>query len=260
MKGNLLKYPGRKWLKHEALWSEPGLRAYLPETELFSTESFQNMIERYPVLFIKPDLGMQGQGIMKVTRETGDSCTVHTASSSYKYSSLEKAADKLGLLIGDGRYIVQQGIDLIRIKGNPVDYRALLHIKRGKEWRFFGIMGKVAADNRFVTNYSSGGKAIGLHKALAYTLGVKKRDAPRWDERMKNISFQIADAMKRHFPNITELGLDMAIDTSRHIWLLEANTKPQFQLFRFHPDPTLYRKIAGSIRLLRSPASTSLKR
>ncbi|MFE5318793.1 YheC/YheD family protein [Paenibacillus sp. NPDC056579] len=252
MKGNLLKYPGRKWLKHEALWSEPELRTYLPETELFSPQSFKEMVGRHSVLFLKPDLGMQGQGILKVTRGGEDACTIQTASHTYRFTSLHTAATKLEQRFGEKRYIVQQGIDLIRFKGNPVDYRVLLLISANEKWKFYGIMGKVAAKNQFVTNYSSGGKAIGLHQALAHTLRVSKKDAPKWDERIKVMSFKIAEGMKRHFPNITELGLDLAIDTKQHIWLLEANTKPQFQLFRFHSDPQLFGKIASSIRSLRS--------
>lgn len=252
MKGNLLKYPGRKWLKHDSLWSEEDLRSYLPETELFTPEAFIQMTEKHSVLFLKPDLGMRGQGIVKASHEEEGACVIQTASNTYRFRDANSAARKLKQLFGAKRYIVQQGIDLVRIDGRPVDFRVLLHLKSNGDWRFFGIMGKVAAKNSFITNHSSGGKAIRLHQALLQTFGVDKQDASEWDERMKKLSLQIAKAMKRHFPNITELGLDVAIDTNQQVWLLEANTKPQYQLFRHHSNPHLFAKIAASVRSTRA--------
>lgn len=251
MEGNLLKYPGRKWLKHTLLWGESKLRAFLPETELFSINTFTDLIGRHTVVFVKPDLGMKGQGIMKVSRN-GNQYIIRTDSSIYKHSNLKAAAQKLEQLIGPKRYIVQQGIDLIQIHGSPVDFRVLLHMGPNGQWRFFGIMGKVAAPNRFVTNHSSGGKPIWMYRALSIRFGITKNEGLQWNKRMKDFSLDIAHAMKRHFPNITELGLDVAIDNDKRIWLLEANTKPQYQLFKHHENPQLYSQIAKSVRALRN--------
>jgi len=163
------------------------------------------------------------------------------------YRDLNKASLKLKQIIGTERYLVQQGIDLIRLDGSPIDFRALLHLRPSGKWKFFGVMGKVAAPNRFVTNHSRGGRAIRLHQALQ----LSKEEGAEWDERIKKLSRLIAEAMKQHFPNINELGLDIAIDADQQIWLLEANTKPQFQLFRYHSDPRLFTQIASSARILR---------
>ncbi|MDQ0113931.1 YheC/YheD family protein [Paenibacillus harenae] len=245
-----IRYPGRKWLKHVSLWSDPLLREYLPDTMLFTPKNFIEMIDKYTVLFLKPDLGMKGKGVMKVTHDKDD-YIIRTASCTHKYRSKKHAALKLKQLIKDKRYIVQQGIDLIQIQGNPIDFRALLHLKPDGDWRFFGIMGKVAAPNRFVTNHSNGGKAIRLYTAL----GVTKEDGQEWYKRIKEISLKIAAAMKEHFPKIAELGLDIAIDTDRKIWLVEANTKPQYQLFRYHSNPRLFGQIAASVRAIRSTSA-----
>ncbi|WP_336785276.1 YheC/YheD family protein [Paenibacillus sp. MMO-177] len=246
MKGYMIKYPGRKWLKHVALSGEDELRDYLPDTEQFTPKGFIGMIDRYPVLFVKPDLGMQGQGVMKVYYKD-DRVVIRTENSRYSFQSAKFAAIKLKQLIGTKRYIMQQGIDLIKINGNPIDFRILLHLRRDETWKFFGIMGKMAAPNRFVTNHSSGGKAIQLHRAL----GLTKQECEPWEKKLGEIALQIAQGMKKHFPLITELGLDIAIDTEHRVWLLEANTKPQFQLFRHHSNPKLYAQIANSVKNIR---------
>ncbi|GFN30475.1 YheC/YheD family protein [Paenibacillus xylaniclasticus] len=250
MKAKQIRYPGRKWLKHEALWAYPNLREYLPDTMLFSQQAFIDMIERHKVVFVKPDLGMQGKGIMKVSTisEKGGGYMIRTEDNAYAYRHVHNAAKKLAQLIGQQRYLVQQGIDLIQLKGKPVDFRALLHIKPDGNWRFFGVMGKLAAPNQIVTNYSNGGRAIQLHQAL----GVSVDESREWEQRIKQLSDEIAAAMKKSFPRITELGLDLAIDRNKQIWLLEANTKPHYRLFRHHSNPNLFAKIASSAKSIRS--------
>jgi hypothetical protein len=69
------------------------------------------------------------------------------------------------------------------------------------------------------------------------------------------LSLTIARAMKQHFPNITELGLDIAIDTNQKIWLLEANTKPHYHLFKYHSTPILYAQIRSSVRSIRTSSN-----
>ncbi|WP_127530122.1 YheC/YheD family protein [Paenibacillus kobensis] len=250
MKAKLIRYPGRKWLKHEALWAYPNLRDHLPDTMLFSQQAFIDMIDKYKVVFVKPDLGMQGKGVMKVTtiKENGGGYVIRTADNAFAYRDVRNAAKKLSQLIGHQQYLVQQGIDLIRLKGKPIDFRALLHIKPDGNWRFFGIMGKVAAANQIVTNYNSGGRAIQLHQALELSI----EESHEWEMLIKQLSGQFARAMKKSFPRITELGLDLAIDTKGQIWLLEANTKPHYKLFRHHSNPSLFAKIASSARSIRS--------
>jgi hypothetical protein len=247
MKGYMIKYPGRKWLKHVALSGEEEISDLLPDTEQFTLKGFINMIELYPVLFVKPDLGMKGQGVMKVTYKDG-TVVIRTEGKSYSYQSTKVAAFKLKQLIGSKRYIMQQGIDLIQIDGNPIDFRILMHLRRDGTWKFFGVMGKVAAPNRFVTNHSSGGKAIRLHHAL----GITKQECEPWEKKLRDYAYKIALGMKKHFPLISELGLDIAIDKSNNIWLLEANTRPQFQLFRHHANPKLYAQIASSVKHIRA--------
>ncbi|NIK70688.1 MULTISPECIES: YheC/YheD family protein [unclassified Paenibacillus] len=246
MKGYMIKYPGRKWLKHVALSGEEELRDYLPDTEQFTPKGFISMIDRYPVLFVKPDLGMKGQGVMKVYYKDGR-IVIRTENSRYSFQSAKFAAIKLKQLIGTKRYLMQQGINLIQLNGNPIDFRILLHLRRDETWKFFGVMGKMAAPNRFVTNHSSGGKAIRLHQAL----GLTKQECETWEVKLREMAFKVASGMKKHFPLITELGLDIAIDTEHRVWLLEANTKPQFQLFRYHSNPKLYAQIASSVKAIR---------
>ncbi|MNP87462.1 hypothetical protein D3C76_1883740 [compost metagenome] len=61
--------------------------------------------------------------------------------------------------------------------------------------------------------------------------------------------------MQKRFPLVAELGLDIGIDENLKLWLIEANTRPQYKLFRDHEDPMLYNRIGAIIKTIRLPLS-----
>jgi hypothetical protein len=132
-----------------------------------------------------------------------------------------------------------------------VDFRIVL-LKPRNTWEFIGIMGKCAAKNRFVTNHARGGVSIRLKQALKQGLNYSEKESEQLEERLQSLGLNIAHSLNETYSNITELGLDIAIDSDEKIWLLEANTKPQFKLFKDHEDHTLYRKILKYTKNLRS--------
>ncbi|MNY76879.1 hypothetical protein D3C86_2166020 [compost metagenome] len=61
--------------------------------------------------------------------------------------------------------------------------------------------------------------------------------------------------MQKRFRLVAELGLDIGIDEDLQLWLIEANTRPQYKLFRDHDDRTLYARIGAIIKTVRRPLS-----
>lgn len=135
------------------------------------------------------------------------------------------------------------------IDRRPVDFRSLLYKKQGK-WHYAGLMGKIAAAHRFTTNRCSGGRAVTLQQALDLS-NLPLKDATTTEEQIRRFSMLVAEHMEASFPHITELGLDIALDVKGHIWLIEANTRPHYQLFRDHDNRSLYAEIDRDLRYLR---------
>lgn len=243
-----LKYPGCKWSKHAALTNSTALQPYLPETDLFDRSTFIRFINKYPIVFLKPSIGGGGRGVYRITSEN-NYYLLEAAKSKRKYHTKKDLYYALKHKCGNKKYIIQQGIKLALIHGRPFDLRVLL-LKPGEDWEFIGFMGKIAATNHFVTNHSRGGKSIRLDSALKH-LGYSEEKAEKTEKKLKSLSFEIADSLNQYFYNITELGLDIALDQDGHIWLLEANTKPQYNLFKDHADKSLFNKIDSFTRRMR---------
>lgn len=250
-----LRYPGCKWNKHLAIMNHPKLKPYLPQTKLLSEESFYSYIERFSTVIIKPTLGGGGKGIMKIIRtQRGYDLYYHI----YRRSFINKRVLLKYVMhrCQKRKYIIQQGIDLIRASSRHVDFRVIL-LKIEGEWEFMGIIGKCAARQKFVTNHTSGGRVIRFRTALQQSLQYSKEQCDKMENKIRTLSKTIASVLNDNYPNITELGLDIAVDTKEKVWLLEANTRPHFNLFKSHEDQTLYSKILKHTNRLRSLQPTS---
>ncbi len=150
---------------------------------------------------------------------------------------------------GNRKYLIQKGIRLIRVKGRAIDYR-LLMLKPGSKWEFMGIIGKMATGNRVVTNFNNGGEPIGLSKSLR-SIGWNEADIRRIRKEMRSLGFATARQFNRKFKNCRRLGIDLAIDTNKKIWIIEVNTNPFYDLFKHHQDRGRYRKVDRYMKRIR---------
>lgn len=252
-----LKYPWSKWKKHKVLWEDTELQPYLPETAPLDASALHVFMRKYPVVFAKPSRGGGGRGVIKLSREL-DVVTIWTTTNRYTVS-LEGAYRKVRQLAGEKHYIIQQGVDLIGVSGRPMDFRALL-LKPDSEWSFMGIMGKQAVREQIVTNHCRGGSSVTFQEALKNAKELEDEEIERLEKEMESLSQRIAETLSKRFYLISELGLDIGIDQDLKLWLIEANTRPQYNLFKDHPDKTLYKRIDGMITKLRVPLTQRRRR
>ena len=57
-----------KLLKTAVILNHPQLSSYIPETRWYSPEALHEMLEKYPVVYLKPDKGTGGGGIIRIRR------------------------------------------------------------------------------------------------------------------------------------------------------------------------------------------------
>ncbi len=250
MSYTLLRYPGCKWNKHLALIDNPEIKSYLPQTDLLNKRNLETYIRKYPSCFLKPTLGGGGKGVIKISKH-GKYYTLHSSVFKRPYANINRLFNHIQKRTHSKKYIIQQGVELFKINQRPLDFRILL-LKPHLSWKYIGIMGKYAGKNRFVTNHARGGRAINLKPALRYGLNYSNKKSKEMEGKLEFLGLNIANSLNNTFANITELGLDVAIDTNEQIWLIEANTKPRFKLFKDHTDPSLYQKIVRATKELRS--------
>lgn len=78
-------------------------------------------------------------------------------------------------------YIVQQGINMITFNKRPFDIRVMVQQKPAGGWETTGILARVAARNKIVTNYHNGGKPKELAALLFPYFPKAKRTNFKWE-------------------------------------------------------------------------------
>lgn len=210
-----------KWLKTRALLGHPEITAHIPSSRMYGPSRLRSMTRKFGFVVLKPVRGTGGLGVMKVSRSEGRyHWSYRTRRKTFRsYRQLLRAVNR----IRRGRsYLIQQGIDLARVQGRPIDYR-VKHVKIGGRWRIRAMVGRVARRGLFVTNLCRGGRLLsgaeGLRQSLPGQEAGKKA-------AMRHLTRVSTSVLERRFPGIRQLGFDYGIDRNGHIWMLEVNTRP----------------------------------
>ncbi|WP_202076556.1 YheC/YheD family protein [Caldalkalibacillus salinus] len=238
-----------KWKKHLILSTHMETKSHLPSTNRLSKASLQHYLRDYSTVFLKPERGTGGRGIYKLIHRDGNVC-VYCNRSKKVYNNKEDVLRVVQREAKKRTYLVQQGIGLLKVMNRPVDFRIIL-VRPDEEWKYMGVIGKVASKNKFVTNKCQGGSPITLSQALLRN-GRTKAEVADVSERLETLGLQVAQRFSEASPAFRKLGLDVGIDRQGKIWILEVNTVPRYKLFKYHPDQTLYGKIHRSMMIIRS--------
>jgi len=240
-----------KWIKHRVLAQYPSIRKHLPETHLYSPRYLWHMLQRHGTLYIKPVVGSGGHGIIRVKQRGKTSFAIQKDMKRYQVNSKGDLLLLLRRLMGEKRrYLIQKGIHLISIKKRPIDYRLLI-LRPESEWKVIGTIGKWAAPGKIVTNHCRGGKPINLLPSLKKSLGCSEQRCQRVEDKINRLGMRVAETLGNRY-RMRQMGLDIGIDKKLRIWILEVNTGPRYQLFRYHHDRTLYPKIVDYMRKINS--------
>lgn len=220
-----------KWKVHQILMGNPRLYPYVPETRLLNGENLQEMLRKYPVLFVKPSNGSLGFGIIKLKRnERGEISYVVNRGRGRLRSQAENAEDflkKTKKIRKDKPYIVQQGLDLATFRGSPFDIRIIYQKDGQGEWQISKKFVRVAAPGSSVSNLSSGGRAEPSRKVMKY-LYSKKDTIEEKNKEIKTLCHMIALTLEKSITGtFGEMGMDIGIDKKGRPWLIEVNSKPR---------------------------------
>ncbi|MFC7442584.1 YheC/YheD family protein [Laceyella putida] len=239
-----------KMIKHREMLKHPVLRRYLPETHWLTPVSHLQMLRSYSSIFVKPNHGCGGAGIIRVERKRNgyevrfgqkrkyvSSDSVYSAIRSHQKPSQQ--------------YLVQRGLRLAKYRGSIFDIRVYMQ-KPYSKWVISGMLARVAAPNRYVTNYHKGGHGESLNKVLSHLFRNNRRKVNHTLNEMANLSSIIAETLNKRHSGIRELGIDFGIEKSGRLWIIEANTRPGHKLFNQLPDKKMLFIIKKNKRLIQT--------
>lgn len=256
-----------KWAKTKVILQNRQLAIFIPVTRKYNLDHLSELLDVYGTVYIKPDRGTYGSGVMRAERrivhlspsgqqpDQGDSIADNSEAETVEqimyilryaidaevYNSAAELHAALLPKIKGRPYLVQQGIDLLRYQDRPFDLRVLTQKNPAGSWETTGMLGRVAAPQKVVTNYHNGGSIFSV-EAL-FKEHMSPREKAQTIQQLKSLGVKIAAQLETAYPGLKEIGLDVALDQHHDLWLLEVNTLPAIMVFKMFPDKSIYRRI-----------------
>ncbi|MCC3378507.1 YheC/YheD family protein [Paenibacillus farraposensis] len=243
-----------KWTKTNAILPNPALAAYIPETRLYTFEHLNEMLAVYGTVYIKPDNGTYGKGVMRAEKLTEPLPPTEEGIIGEKtwyvlrydvdtliFESMEEMYKEISARIRKRPYLIQRGIPLLQNEERPFDLRVLTQMNLRNQWETTLIIGRIAAPDKVITNHHSGGKVRFFNELMAPYLDVK--ETARLEQKLSKLGERVAWQLQKKFPRLKEIGLDVGLDQQIYPWILEVNTRPAIKVFTFLPNKSLYHKM-----------------
>lgn len=234
-----------KWIIYGALRQKSSFRPHLPETELFdSLSSVYELLKKSGLIYIKPVQGTGGRGILRVEKIGKQIYSVQGRNLQRKILSSRKMhLSSLGPYLLNwrkkSRFLVQQGIRLTLPNGRVHDYRMLVQKNGSGKWAYTGCAGRVGAARSVTSNLHGGGRAVPMSTLLKQWIpDESKRLSIR--REAENLGLEVAEYIEQLYGPLCELALDLAIDRSGRIYVLEVNPKPSREVFSRIGDKEAY--------------------
>ncbi len=239
-----------KWAKTQALLPYASIRRYIPKTMVMNKENVFQMLQEYSMVYIKPDIGTFGKGVMKVEHKSlhhKDGFRYQLGVKKETFEHFDVMYDSILRKTQNQTYIVQKGIHLSKYLGLPYDLRVMVQKSPSHEWETTGIIGRVAHPRKIVTNFHSGGTLVPMERLLSHRLLPDRKHV--FVQRIDKLGEQIATTLSKKYPGIREIGIDLGIDRKLKPWIIEINTLPDPYIFKKLNHKAIYAKIIRYNRL-----------
>lgn len=206
--------------------------------------ALQAMLNKHKMVYVKPDKGSFGKGVMRVEKITSSKGT------QYRYQHGDRprtflSFDQLYHSIGGSKikknYLVQRGIHLLKFQQRRFDIRVMVQKSPKGAWEATGLVGRLSHPKKIVTNYHSGGTPLPVGTLLQPHLNKVGRS--RYNQKLSMLGVVIAKHMQKSYPGLKEIGVDIAVDHTMKPWILEVNSRPDPFIFNQLKDKSMYRRI-----------------
>lgn len=238
-----------KWTIHQVLHERREFRQHMPETLLVqSIQDVQSMLTRHSTVYLKPINGTGGRGILRIGKCHGLRGIYEIQGRNHNRSIIKPrriSISQLGAYLSSwnmrGKYLIQEGIQIQLPNGRVHDYRMLVQKNGLGEWEVTGCVGRMGPINSVTSNLHGGGRAIPMDRLLEKWIPDSQKREQVMQEAYR-LGVDVSRFLESQYEALCELALDLAIDRSGRILLLEVNPKPSREVFSQIGDYVSYQR------------------
>jgi glutathione synthase/RimK-type ligase-like ATP-grasp enzyme len=235
--------PG-KWEVMQILRKDDFFPPYLPETCLFAHVSeVPDWLERSGDVILKPQGGSQGKGVLYIKQSPQDkkACLLygrdnHNRSFRLRFKEVSVLLQWLSRFIGKRPYLLQKYLSLHTAAGIAYDIRSLVQKNDLGRWQLTGMGVRCGLPGSITANLHGGGSASEVFPFLLRQYSEDKTH--ELIRTLTDLSARIPPVLEAEHGRLAELGIDLGIDRSGRIWILEVNSKPGRSIFSHLPNET----------------------
>ncbi|WP_353856244.1 YheC/YheD family protein [Bacillus sp. Bos-x628] len=221
-----------KWHIHEKLLADQRSVSFLPHSiqldPLDASCKIETLLHLHNVIYLKPMNGSHGHDIYQL-KTTKSGINVYTNKGmSVEFYSVEEFLEKFRKEHTIHEFIAQQGIDLLHIENQPLDFRVHTNKNKYGYWTVTAIAAKVSGDHTVTTHHLHGGTV----KTLTDIFHVQETRL-KILQQLSETAIHLSQVIDEKMPGfIGEIGFDLGIDHSGSTWMFEANSRPGREIFR----------------------------
>lgn len=216
---------GDKWALHRRFVKDPMLKDALPPTKILNLSNLKQMMDAYGEVYTKPANGGQGKGVGWAKRVPGGyqyRINGRRGSRSGRVTTLSALKSRCRTT---GRImLVQMAIPILKYEGRAFDVRTLVQRGGDGNWRVTGMVARLGAVGKKVTNIHAGGRAQSLESVLQ-ACGADEETIQAVVDQGTRLALRVAENIAKTTRLVVELGIDLAIDRNYKVWFLEANSR-----------------------------------
>ena len=230
-----------KWYKTKLLLRNASIKPFIPDTRKFTRRNLEQMIHSYGMIYVKPERGTYGNGVIRAERGERQGYTYQYEETIRHFDSFEAFSASLAKKTGRRSYLIQKGIHLLKHNGRRFDIRVMVQLSPKGVWEATGIIGRLGHPHKIVTNYHSGGKPMAIEKLLSTHLSAQQLALLTGE--LNRLGLRIAGHLQKTYPHHRKFGVDVGLDRTLKPWIIEVNMNPDPYIFNQLKDKSMYRKV-----------------
>lgn len=222
------------------------LRKHMPVTCKFSSaNALLQMLDRFDRVVLKLSLGSQGYGLIMVKKTDSQYSVQRKWDKRPKvFTDRAKMLSYIRRITRNRRYLVQQAIDLLRFEGRLADFRVIMQKDFSRQWNCTGIITSMGAVRGICSNYPAKDSIfLSFEEFCARYLGLSPTATAAKKQEVIETCIKACEVLDRPGLHFGDVGIDLAMDTSLHPWIMEVNTLHMEDLLLYIGDEAAFNAV-----------------